>query len=638
MRLRGWPTLFLLIAPLLFGTSVQALDLSRLTTSAELSGELRIAEVPAGEPQETPPQSDAFRPSTARVPAFGYTNSTFWASFNTSNGPGDPSWILEFAASGTDEIELFRAEPHGLRSLGKAGDRTPFGERSILHPHFFFSLTEPPGSAGSSYFLRIRSTSSLSVPLRAWRPEALASRIAQDHFENGLFYGGLLLLLFLNAVICWVTRDRTYLLYLGFLGSSVLFQAANDSTAFRYLWPDATRWNSVSTLTLGLVAIWMGSRFVRRFLTLDVHQPNLLPFFRATEAAAILNLLLIALPWVEYRYAAHTSLFVGAAWGLLSTGAGFHAIRRGFSPARLYTASWYLLFTGIAVYILRMANWVPWNAFTLSAVRIGSFLEAVAMSLALAERLRVLAEEARTDRRRLAEEKFRSQVLEAENRLAAQVAHDIRAPLAALGVLERELKGSDPMAQELLRSVLRRVQEIAEDLLKNRKELRRSQERSQSGQLEELDLTALACRVFQERRTAFADLSGVRWAFSAPESPLKVWGCAPELSRVLSNLLNNAVEALPPAGGSLSVQLLAPATLVIADTGEGMEPNLVWRFQAGQRLDSQKPQGHGLGLSHARETLQAWGARIEIQSIRKGAGAHSGTTVSLHFQVGRIPA
>ncbi len=100
-----------------------------------------------------------------------------------------------------------------------------------------------------------------------------------------------------------------------------------------------------------------------------------------------------------------------------------------------------------------------------------------------------------------------------------------------------------------------------------------------------------------------------------------------ELGRILSNLIDNAVDAIDRQGEvRLSVNVNEnQTTLLISDTGRGIPSSLLHRL--GERgFSSGKSEGTGLGLWHARERLSQWGATLEIQSVEG-----EGTTILLRF-------
>ena len=100
---------------------------------------------------------------------------------------------------------------------------------------------------------------------------------------------------------------------------------------------------------------------------------------------------------------------------------------------------------------------------------------------------------------------------------------------------------------------------------------------------------------------------------------------APELTRALENILDNAVGHTP-AGGTVTLDVSkAEDTLVftVTDTGPGFTPEAL--HKAGQFLytDAARPgNGHqGLGLYLARSVAQAYGGKLVLANTGIGAQA-----------------
>jgi signal transduction histidine kinase len=94
------------------------------------------------------------------------------------------------------------------------------------------------------------------------------------------------------------------------------------------------------------------------------------------------------------------------------------------------------------------------------------------------------------------------------------------------------------------------------------------------------------------------------------------------IRQVIGNLLSNSLRHTP-SGGSVTVSVTAPATITVADTGEGIPPELLphvfERFAKGP--DS---TGSGLGLAIAHDIVTAHGGTIRIAN-----NADRGSTVTL---------
>jgi signal transduction histidine kinase len=95
---------------------------------------------------------------------------------------------------------------------------------------------------------------------------------------------------------------------------------------------------------------------------------------------------------------------------------------------------------------------------------------------------------------------------------------------------------------------------------------------------------------------------------------------AQKVERVLTNLLDNAIRHTPPGGVvHVSASTLEDEVRVeVSDTGEGVKadelPQVFGRFYRGERDRRRHAGSAGLGLSIAKEFVEAHGGDIGIES------------------------
>jgi len=89
---------------------------------------------------------------------------------------------------------------------------------------------------------------------------------------------------------------------------------------------------------------------------------------------------------------------------------------------------------------------------------------------------------------------------------------------------------------------------------------------------------------------------------------------ASKMRRVVENLTRNAIDAMPSGGFvTVSAKLDGSAVVIkVSDTGVGIAPEYIPRlFKA---FESTKSQGMGLGLAFCKQTVEAHGGTIEVES------------------------
>jgi signal transduction histidine kinase len=134
---------------------------------------------------------------------------------------------------------------------------------------------------------------------------------------------------------------------------------------------------------------------------------------------------------------------------------------------------------------------------------------------------------------------------------------------------------------------------------------------------------------------ARAEARGVKLSGAVAPEVDPVWLAPEKMSRVLRNLLANAVRHTP-AGGEIRLTAAAQGgsvVVTVADNGEGIAPEdlprVFERFYRGEKSRSREGYadeagGTGLGLAIVRELVEAHGGRIEARSA-----AGQGTTMVL---------
>jgi signal transduction histidine kinase len=220
-------------------------------------------------------------------------------------------------------------------------------------------------------------------------------------------------------------------------------------------------------------------------------------------------------------------------------------------------------------------------------------------------------------------------------RIAEQLEHDIRSPLLVLRMMFPKVKGLCEEERRALLSSIDRITDISRDLGTLRTDSkkipfpdRHCQAHSNAGLDSMVRVRDALENLIHEKRIEFSDRNPILLEFDAGLITLGLHARSDTFSRVVSNLLNNAIEASPPNSTILVLVRLAEdqsLVLSVMDQGKGIPESDLERIGC-YGFTNGKSGGSGIGLYSARKFLAEFGARLEIDSALE-----VGTTVSMRF-------
>jgi hypothetical protein len=174
--------------------------------------------------------------------------------------------VFTLSFSGTDSVELFRADGAGAWQSQRAGDSVPVSQWPLPYLQPAFTLTLQPGDSQASY-LRVQHTHPIRVEWRLWDANGFTASARAWHLGLGIYVGFMLLVLMLSVVNTFSWRDPIHLLYAGhvvLVGLSILSLAG---LAGEYLWPDNAWWNDKAAVVLPAASLCWVALFVRELVS-----------------------------------------------------------------------------------------------------------------------------------------------------------------------------------------------------------------------------------------------------------------------------------------------------------------------------------------------------------------------------------
>lgn len=203
-------------------------------------------------------------------------------------------------------------------------------------------------------------------------------------------------------------------------------------------------------------------------------------------------------------------------------------------------------------------------------------------------------------------------------RLAAQVAHEVRNPLAGLLLYSEHLKskvaGKLPDSEmQLIHKIIATINHLTsttEQILNFARPVTLAPQR--------VDLNGVVPDVIQLLESEITT-SGIDTKLELHDSPVAGMLDEASIRSASLNLILNAVQAMPH-GGRLSVSTGADSRklwMVISDTGSGISPDQIKHLFVP--FNTTKSRGLGLGMPYAQKVIEQHGGKISVTS-RQGEG------------------
>lgn len=242
---------------------------------------------------------------------------------------------------------------------------------------------------------------------------------------------------------------------------------------------------------------------------------------------------------------------------------------------------------------------------------IGTSIEISAQKAAEKLRLSVVSQQILIDE----SEKFK--------KAAHQVGHDIRSPLSTI-LMTLKVSEDMPEPQRVaLRNAATRINDIANNLIsrfmQEQKNKMINEEPREATLVSSAMLEILTEKKYQYLNSPltlthdFSATGNFSWINIKPSA----------LKRMISNLINNAVDAFDGRVGQVTVRLEATeqeVLITIKDNGKGMSPALVQKLRNKIPITAEKFGGHGIGMTQVHDTLDENEGCMEIDTAL-GLGA-----------------
>ena len=355
-----------------------------------LSGNVDILGDPQGRLTLTDVLSNhalAWQPNPENEFSKGYTSWTWWLRISVINGDDQAlRRYVEISNSVLDYVEVTVVKSNNQFETIPLGDKMPFGTRPIIHRNFLFPLSWQPGETLTLYF-RVVTSSSMSVPIKLWDDASFNASDSLRTMADGIYIGTLIVIAIFNLLIFAALREKVYLHYVCYVVSMLLFVTSLTGYAFRYLWPNATWWNDAAIIVFLSSIVIFSATFGQNFLNLHKYGKNFSVMIVSMVIGGVL--LIVTSFMIPYSLSIVVAIPYAISGCVIGFYVGIYAYLRREPSARYYLIAWTAMLVGGIILAASRLDLIPNSWLSGYALQIGSSLEMVLFSFALAERINV---------------------------------------------------------------------------------------------------------------------------------------------------------------------------------------------------------------------------------------------------------
>ena len=333
-------------------------------------------------------QSERFATVLSDSPNYFYTSSAYWFRLPVQNRKAVPvELFLNVKFPLIDYLTLYVVHQDHRREIIHSGDRIagcnrPFPGTSLVLP---FHLL--PKESVVLYLRARTDAGSMLVPFELLDKEALLASLLQARLFNGLMLGLFASLFVYNLFLFIMLRERAYFYYVLFLPFGYLSAAALNGFGSGVLYPGITWPGNEGLIFVAGISFFLVLAFTRAFL----RSSEFIGIDRWIKYLMVVSIFLAVSPLVlPIRTAYQLGGLMVFIFPIVCASIGIAAWRRGRTEARFFVLGQVASWLGMLALGLLTFRVLPFHLLTFESISIGLSIDALLLSLALADRIRIM--------------------------------------------------------------------------------------------------------------------------------------------------------------------------------------------------------------------------------------------------------
>ncbi len=335
-------------------------------------------------------ESGNFKPSVVPVPNFAISESAYWLRYTIDNQSDKQVLLLLLQYAPLDHVWFYTVDSGRVIDEELTGEVKPVSARHYKDHNFIYRLNFEDNKQLQVY-IRVASTEQMLVPVYIGAVDAVYRSLSQQDILTALYMGIILVMVLYNFFVYLSVKDKSYLYYVLYIFFIGLTQIALQGHSYRFFWPSSPEIANQSVVWVPAIVGILAIEFFKQFIQIASYSKWIARSLDFISGWYILNCVLSV---SGYHMLSQQMMQPNAMIeSLMLVVYSIYAIRKGNRSAKFFLVAWLSFLVGIFVFVLRDIGVLSYNSFTNYILFIGSALEVIILSFALADKINTLRKE-----------------------------------------------------------------------------------------------------------------------------------------------------------------------------------------------------------------------------------------------------
>jgi PAS domain-containing protein len=318
---------------------------------------------------------------------FGLTKSTYWFKIKlTNNSIKDKKYYLQINNPKIKVLEYFELNDKYLIKHINTGSTKEFNSRLINDANFIFDINVQ-SRVEKTILLKVNSHGEyLKLPVFLSTYDDLGRNKSKS--VNNIFLGILLTLILLNIFYSISYKENSYLFFIFYLISILLYQLNNFGVLFQNIWPNYPNLNNISGLLFSSLAGLSFLYFTKSFFQVKTISKKLNDLYRLTLIVLAILVFFTLLLFHDYWIKLGVVLFLILVVGIYGIITSFDKYYASFKASIYFRISLFILALGILIQVFGNHFGIGENFINVFLIKITLILHLLTITFGLSERYR----------------------------------------------------------------------------------------------------------------------------------------------------------------------------------------------------------------------------------------------------------